>query len=377
MKFNHSDSHSDSGGSFLDIVFCLCVVLCLALVAKSHLTTQRMAENQKKELEIRVKEEAIKIVEAKEAIEVEEIIEVVEAKEVIKIIEAEETIEVEEIIEAEVVAEVREEVVEAIEVEEIIEVVEAKEFVEIIEEMGVEEQFNGKVQFNRFSGRGGQPKLKIKLHYGESGLVVLIGDLEFSYKDFRKIICNIDRKESDGSPSFLFSTVFSNGYVEATVDMVYDSLDKKIDKDTIRKAKNADKDWWIVNLYRMRYNDLEKKCRKFKLKNTSLCLGNWDLDSIAPKEYSSYESRKKKGKPFIWFTVDNEEKNVIMGPKEDPVFVSPTDFITLISNIEGYDGFYLEYRDRDSLRYEKNLKVPDWVLKEIINPLGYGANLKK
>ena len=314
MKFNRESSHQDSNNSFLDVIFCVCVTLCLALVAKSSFISKKKSDIQRESLI--------------------------------------ETVKVEELTEIEVVGE---------EVEELIEI-------EVVE------QINKNIRFVRFSESGGQPKLKTRLHYGLNGLTVLIGNLELPYVDFRKIICNIDRKESDGQPYFLFSTMLSNGYVEATVYDVYDGLDEKISIDIIKKEKEKDSIWWIVNLYKMRYSNLEKRCRKFKLDNTSLYLGNWDFDRIVSKNYSSYESRKDKGKPFIWFSVDNEEEAIIMGPKEDPVVISPVDFLIFMSNIEEIGGLYLECRNCDSLKLKKDLEVPSWFVNKVMNPLGYKIN---
>jgi len=294
MKFVHSESQPDPSKSFLDVIFCLCVMLCFALAVNSFVPKKSQTNETKNQLK-------------------------------------------------------------------------------------KEKKINSKVQVNRFSGRGGQPRLKIVFDYDKDdvGFVVRVGGLKLIYQDFRKIICNIDRKESDGQPSFMFSVKLSDRYKNVKFEEIYFNLNKKICVDTIKKFKEKDSNWWIVNLYKMRYNDLEKCCRKFKFKNTSEYLGNWDSDSIKSKNYTAYEERKKKGKPFIWFTVNNKSKRVVLGPKEDCVVLKPVDFVTFISSIEGNDGFYLEYRDPNTLEYKVNTVIPDWVLKEIIEPLGYDACTEK
>jgi len=304
MKFTQSNSQLDPNSSFLDIIFCLCVMLCFALAVSSF---AKQEAEESKEQEVKKPEESKK------------------------------------------------------------------------SEESSEKQFDGKVQANRFSGRGGQPRLNIVLDYDKNdfGFAIKVGGLELQYKDFRKIICNIDRKESDGQPAFLFSISLSDGYKKATFNDIYYDLDEKISLADIEKAKESNSNWWIVNLYKMHHNALEKYCREFKLKNTSSVLGNWDSDSIESKKYTAYEERRRKGKPFVWFTVDNEAKRVVMGPKDDPVHLKPAEFVTFISSIEGNDGFYLEYRDPNTLKYKKDMAIPDWVLKEIIEPLGYDACVDK
>jgi len=300
MKFNRLESQPDPHVSLLDIVFCLCVVLCFALTVSSF------KKNLSKE-----KENA--------------------AKEVVK--------------------EVRKEIVK-----------------EVVKN-------NGKVFENRFSGRGGQPKLYIVLNYDPEnvGFTVSIGKLEFTYADFRKLICNIDRQESDGNPSFLFSAKLTDGYKKADPKDIYMDLNEEISMLSVSDQRSEDPNWWIVNLFKKKNQKLENDCRKFKLEYTSSSLGNWDSDRIEPKEVTPYDERREKGQPFIWFTVDEEKRRIVLGPKNDQVLLKPNEFVELITSIEGNDGLYLEYRDPETLRYNVNTKIPEWVMIDVIKQLGYGA----
>jgi hypothetical protein len=229
------------------------------------------------------------------------------------------------------------------------------------------------VQTNRFSGRGGQPKFKMVLHYdpNDIGFVIKVGKLTILYEDFRRIISHINRQESDGNPSFLFSASLTDGYVDAKTEDVCSDLGISLEDG--EKARREDPNWWIVNLHKKRFSKLESECVEFKLKYTADHVGNWDGEKIAKKSYSSYDERRKKGKPFIWFTVDSTSKRIVFGPSNNQTKCKPEEFVGLISNISGNDGFYLEYRDSKTLKYDENVEIPQWVLEGVINPLGYGS----
>lgn len=274
MKFNRSESEPDPQSSFLDIIFCLCVMLCFALAN----STFKKGEDTK----------------------------------------------------------------------------------------------NGTIHENRFVGRGGQPKLKIVLDYDDDiGFSIRVGEMQFLYSDFRKILCNIERRESDGKPSFLFSAKLTDGYRNVDPKKIYFDLDEKVEMSIIQKIKQQDSNWWIVNVYKKKYHELEMSCRKSKLEFTSKNLGNWDMDQIESKEVTSYQERRNKGKPFIWFTIDMKKKRVVMGPKDSPIFMKPSEFVQFVSSIEGNDGLYIEYRDPNTWKYDSKTKIPNWVIEEIIKPLGY------
>jgi hypothetical protein len=64
---------------------------------------------------------------------------------------------------------------------------------------------------------------------------------------------------------------------------------------------------------------------------------------------------------------------VILGPINDPLKLSAEEFVNLIGSVKGGDGFYVEYRNLQTLKYNPLEKTPDWVEKNIIDASGFGV----
>jgi hypothetical protein len=291
MNLKNSASQPDPHVSFLDVIFCLCVFLCVLLSISMSLKNHQ--EN------------------FSNSIEAEEIIEVEEA------------------------------------------------------ESGRDSQTA------RFRGRGGQPKLFVVVDYLESGLVFQIAGHSFNWFDFRRIVCNLDRKESGENPALLFSFRFEERYLNASFSNIQKELGGVVTVLEIESEKRRDRFHYIFNLYKLANGFLEDHYREFKKKNTTEHLGNWDMERIENKRITVYEERRFLGNPYLWFTVDHENKKVLIGPLNDPLSLDPEVFVDVVSSVKGGDGFYIEYRDPKTLRYNPKEEIPEWVMKEVIDPLGF------
>jgi hypothetical protein len=229
----------------------------------------------------------------------------------------------------------------------------------------------------RFFGRGGQPKLIINVDfYKDIGLMFEIGGYDFTWYDFRRMICNFDRKEEGGVPAFVFSMNLSRDYTKVTNEEVKNVFKSdSITIDEIQSEKEKNRLYYIFNLYKKYNQDLEKSCNEFKLEYTTKTLGNWDTDRVGEKKLTKFEERRSKGNPYLWFTVDNVNEKILLGPKDDALSLSPEVFVSIIGSIKGSDGFCIEYRNPKTLKYDSTEEVPEWVIKKVIEPLGFYKRL--
>lgn len=234
----------------------------------------------------------------------------------------------------------------------------------------VEKNKESTVNHNRFCGGGGQSTLPVLLKFDKTlGLLVDIDGVELSYVEFRKMLANFDRKEEDDQPSLLISADLDQSYIDADIDDIFNVLNKDVDKDSIQKEKENGGGWYLVNLYKKKHVELEKSCVQFKKKYTTDVLGNWDSMQIKSKEKTGFSERKKKGSPFVWFTVRGDK--IVMGPVGDPVELTAEEFSSVIGSIKGGDGFYIEYRDFKTLHYNVEADMPSWVLDKVFDPMGF------
>lgn len=224
----------------------------------------------------------------------------------------------------------------------------------------------------RFRGRGGQPIMNVKaVYYDDVGLIFEIASYQYTWFGFRKLMCNLDRREASGQPAMVFQVEYDFSYRNVSLDVLAGHLDGIVTRDEIQQMKKEDPNNYIVNLYKKANEYAEKKYREFKVKYTTKYLGNWDLEKVGERLFTEYSERKEYGDPYLWFTVDNENKKIILGALDDPLSMSSVQFVDLIASVRGGDGFYIEYRSPETLKYDSEEKIPDWVVKEIIKPLGF------
>jgi hypothetical protein len=331
MKLLNSTSQSDSSSSFLDVALCLLVVFIL-LFAVAIVEVRNSAEKETKKAE-RVKE----TVEAKIVLKSEEIQEnnkkIASLEKMIKSYQSQ-------------LAKSKKKVEEKI-----VKTIEAK-------------------NTNRYRGRGGQPSIPISVSF-DNRFLFKIGERVYSWKEFRKLICNIDRQESSKNPSLIFSMTFDPSFDNLSLEALNEYFDGRVSKYEIKKAIESNSRFQIISLLKKEDKEFEMSCRKFKLQFTSSDLGNWDVDMIGSRDFTEYSQRRSLDNPYLWFSVD-KNRNVILGPSENHLKLSVEEFIDLIGSIEGGDGFYIEYRDQKTLKYNESQKTPDWVVKNIMDPAGFG-----
>jgi hypothetical protein len=223
---------------------------------------------------------------------------------------------------------------------------------------------------NRYRGRGGQPSIPISVYF-DNEFFFKIGKKAYSWKDFRKLICNINRQEASKNPSLIFSMTFDPSFDNLSLESLNSYFKGKVSKYEIKKAIESNSRFQIISLLKKEDKEFEMSCRKFKLQFTSSDLGNWDIDMIGRRDFTEYSQRRSLDNPYLWFSVD-KNRNVILGPSENHLKLSVEEFIDLIGSIEGGDGFYIEYRDQSTLKYNESQKTPDWVVKNIMDPAGFG-----
>jgi len=331
MKLLNSVSQSDSSSSFLDVALCLLVVFIL-LFAVAIVEVRNTAERETKEA-----------VEVKESVEAKMTLKSEKIKEDRKTIESlEKKIESFQLQLAESKKKVEEKIVEAVEIK----------------------------NTNRYRGRGGQPSIPITVSF-DSQFLFKIGKKTYSWKEFRKLICNINRQESSKNPSLIFSMTFDPSFDALSIDKLNKYFEGRVSRYEIKKAIESNSRFQIISLLKKEDKEFETSCRKFKLQFTSSDLGNWDVDMIGSRDFTEYSQRRSLDNPYLWFSVD-ENRNVILGPSDNHLKLSVEEFIDLIGSIEGGDGFYIEYRDLSTLKYNESQKTPDWVEDKIMDPAGFG-----
>lgn len=225
---------------------------------------------------------------------------------------------------------------------------------------------------NRYRGRGGQAHIPIEVYFDDD-FYFKIGSYSYSWRQFRKMICNLDRKEENGKSSLIFHMKYQKSYKELAFDEFFAYFKDKVSVDSITKTFAKENFFDVFCLLKKTDIDFEMSCRKFKIKNTTSYVGNWDGDKIEEREWIKYEERKEFGNPFLWFTVDNENKSIILGPQENPLVLSSKEFVDLIGSVKGGDGFYVEYRDPKTLKYNPLNPIPDWVKREVFDVAGFSS----
>lgn len=237
----------------------------------------------------------------------------------------------------------------------------------------VQEEIKKKnINATRFRGRGGQPFMSLKVGYNkENGMTINIAGHDFDWFQFRKLICNLDRRESGKQPALIFKITYDKSYMNVADEDIVSSFNDCISLKEVQEMKKKDSYNYLVNIYKKAYCNFEKKFRDFKIKYTTEYLGNWDVEEVGNRSMTDYNDRKELGNPYIWFTVDNKMKKIILGPIDNPLKVDPKDFVDLIASVQGGDGFYIEYRSPKTLKYDQNEEIPEWVVDNVIEPLGF------
>jgi len=225
---------------------------------------------------------------------------------------------------------------------------------------------------NRYRGRGGQPSLPIVVKFEDGEYYFDMGSRSYTWPQFRKIICNMDRREEYGNPALIFSIQFEEKARDLQNEQVLSYFGDHVHSLKQYDIKHIPFNYLVFTLLKIKYRNLENRCRKFKAQHTTEIIGNWDGDIVGDRSYTEYNTRKEYGRPYLWFTVDNEERRIILGPPTCPLSMLPFEFVDLLGAIKGGDGFYVEYRDPDSLEYNPEVKIPDWVVKCVLEPAGYG-----
>jgi len=235
-----------------------------------------------------------------------------------------------------------------------------------------EESKQKPIQSTRFRGRGGQPIMKITFSYKKDlGLMANIAGHDFTWFEFRQMVCNFDRREGGSQPALIFSALCDKSYSNVSIDDLEKEFSGLLTRNQIEAAKVKNANYYIMNLYKKAHTDFEKECRNFKKKNTTKYLGNWDNKEIGIRKYTSYGVRKSLGSPYLWFTIDRDKEMIVLGSTKNPLLIDPDTFIDVVSSIRGGDGFYIEYRSPETLKYNSNDKIPDWVVNKVIEPLGF------
>ena len=242
----------------------------------------------------------------------------------------------------------------------------------VFQERKIEQPIVENIHSTRFRGRGGQPTLDIRVvYFDDVGLCFEISGYQYTWFGFRKLLCNMDRREASEQPAMVFRVSYDFSYRNVSVDTLMSHLDGYTTPEEIVKMKKIDSNNYILNLYKKAHKCREEEYRDFKIKYTTKDLGNWDTQEVGNRKYTDYSERKNLGDPYLWFTVDNKNKKVLMGPLNNPLRMSPEQFVDLIGSIRGGDGFYIEYRSPETLKYNSDEKIPAWVVDEIIEPLGF------
>ncbi len=239
-----------------------------------------------------------------------------------------------------------------------------------------------KILPNRFANRGGQPFMNIHYEYSErDGFYILLDNqYPLTYQQFRKILCNLDRREEDKNPALIFYSSLGKDFNARCAKEGGACIKLVANKFGITYLQLSD---WLLNrhgdlagiiekLLRDQNSDLVKKCNEHKKKYTTTTIGNFEREGFTGiKVETTFVVRKKVGRPFLWFTADLGAEKIVLGPSDDPLKLSPDEFKKIIEYFRGGDGFFIEYRDPKDLNNKRPAQPPRWIIDKILVPSGY------
>ena len=279
MKLLNSDSQSDSNSSFLDVVLCLLVVFILLFavaIVNVKKTTEKetKAKTVSKSEQIKEKCEMAMKVSRKKIQSLEKAIKLSESK----LVESKR--------------------IESKKIQSLEETIKLSEF-KLAQSNKIKENKEIEVKStNRYKGRGGQPSIAIGVFF-DNGFLFKIGKRAYSWEDFRKLICNINRQESLGDPSLLFSLTFDSSFDNISTEQLQRYFKNNVSRYEIKKAIESNSRFQIISLLKKADEKFEKSCRGFKIKFTTSEIGNWDGDIVGSRDWTGYNQRKSLDNPYL------------------------------------------------------------------------------